>query len=363
MSLKGPSLKILIINPFGIGDVLFTTPLISNIKYHDPQGFIGYLGNRRTAEFLDGYPKIDKVFVYERDEYHRLYKDSKRDFFIKFFQALAEIRRERFDVVLDLSLNGYAGFLMWLAGIKRRVGFHYKNRSLFLTTRIPLKGYEDRHVVEYYLSLLKELGMEIQMTRLEFPIKPEDSQWVDQLLHREGIGPQDVVIGLVPGGGASWGKDAVYKQWAPQKYAKLADKMIEKFPAKIILLGDQNDSDLCRRIQGLIKGFCVDCSGRTTLGQFAALLKRCLLNVVNDGGPLHVAVAAGAKTVSIFGPVDETVYGPYPPADTNQVHTVVKKNLACRPCYRRFRRAECDHISCLHSIAVEDVLEKVGEIL
>ena len=81
--------------------------------------------------------------------------------------------------------------------------------------------------------------------------------------------------------------------------------------------------------------------------------------IVNDGGPLHIAVAAGVQTASIFGSVDETVYGPYPIGS----HIVIKKEIACRPCYQRFRKAACGHISCLNQITVEEVLERIEEIL
>ena len=72
-----------------------------------------------------------------------------------------------------------------------------------------------------------------------------------------------------------------------------------------------------------------------------------------------MAVAAGAKTVSLIGPVDENIYGPYPMTG----HGVVTKEIACRPCYRKFRRADCDHISCLRQITVDEVFKKVEEIL
>ena len=70
--------KILIVNIFGIGDVLFTTPIIQNIKNAMPNTFVGYMGNARTADFLENNPQIDKVFVYEKDEYRKLYKESKK---------------------------------------------------------------------------------------------------------------------------------------------------------------------------------------------------------------------------------------------------------------------------------------------
>ena len=360
MSLKEfPPQKILIINPFGIGDVLFTTPLICNLKYHFPESFIGYVANQRTAAFLVDYTKVNRVFVYERDEFNRLYRTSKRQFIQKGVHFLREIQQTKFDLVIDLSLNGSISFLMGLIGIPKRIGFNYKNRSPFLTMKIKLDGYEKKHVIDYYLSLLEELGCEVKFRALEFPLQKKDRQWAQEFCRKNGILAGDLVVGLVPGGGASWGKDAVYKRWSSEKYAKLADKIVENFSAKIILLGDQKEAELCRQVQDLMRSSaCLACV-ETTVGQFAALLKSCRLNIVNDGGPLHVAVAVGAKSVSIFGPVDPLVYGPLRQDD----HVVVTKDLACRPCYRRFRMAQCSHISCLHSIDVEDVYRKVEKIL
>ena len=72
--------KFLIINIFGIGDVLFTTPLIDNIKRDCPDSFVGYICNARTFAIVDSNPKVDKVFVYEKDDYRKLYRYSKREF-------------------------------------------------------------------------------------------------------------------------------------------------------------------------------------------------------------------------------------------------------------------------------------------
>ena len=77
------------------------------------------------------------------------------------------------------------------------------------------------------------------------------------------------------------------------------------------------------------------------------------------GAPYNMAVALGIPTVSIFGPVDERIYGPYP----NKGHTIVTYPIACRPCYRQFRRASCDHMFCLNKIEVQVVYEVVKKFL
>ena len=355
-----PPKKILIINTFGIGDVLFTTPLISNLKANYPDLYIGYVCNRRTATLLERNPKVDRVFVYERDEFYAVYQRSKVALAAKFRQFLKEVRNEQFDLVLDMSLSTGTGFLTWLIGIKHRVGFNYKNRSIFLSKKIPLEGYEGKHVVEYYLSLLEELGGVIRSKDLELTLNDDDLKWVESFYaSNRMLSSGNPVIGIVPGGGASWGKDSFYKRWPAEKYAKLADKLIEKFSAVTILMGDKNELELCKKVSKEMSYQPVMACGETTISRFAALARKCSLMIVNDGGPLHIAVASGVRTVSIFGPVDENVYGPYPVGD----HIVIKKEIACRPCYRRFRKASCEHIGCLNRLTVEEVLERIKEVL
>src|SRR4051812_29410823 len=107
-------MKILIINPFGIGDVLFTTPLISNLRKAYPQAFIGYLANRRALPVIESNPKINQTYIYERDEF--------KDHLIpSWMKLLDEIKRAKFDVVFDLSLNPSFGFFCMACGIKRRI--------------------------------------------------------------------------------------------------------------------------------------------------------------------------------------------------------------------------------------------------
>ena len=351
--------RILIINIFGIGDVLFTTPLLQNIKKNFPESVVGYLCNKRALSVLENNPLIDKLFIYEKDDYRNLFRISKVQFFKKIVSSLKELKEQDFDVVIDLSLNKYANFFMWLIGIKTRIGLNYKNRSSLLTHKTNIKGFEDKHVVMHYLSVLEHSGCDLSEGKLEVFIKDDDAAFVDGLLKDNNISSNNLIVGLIPGGGASWGPDAKYRRWNPERHAQLADKIIDKYGAKIVLMGDESELELGRQVVDTMKNEAIQLTGKTTIGQYLALLSRCNLVVMNDGGPLHMAVAAGAKTVSLIGPVDEHVYGPYPLKD----HYVVTADIACRPCYRNFRRADCDHIGCLGRIEVDDVFEKVEEAL
>lgn len=355
-----PPLKnILIINPHGIGDVLFTTPVISNLKRAHPQARITYIANRRAADVLKGNPKVDEILYYERDEFIAVYKKNVFAFWAKWLGFVNDIRTRQFDAVFDFSLNPAFGFVCRLCRIPLRVGYNYKKRGRFLTHSLPLKGFEGRHVAEYYLDLLGLAGISAQERAMEFPIGVDADMEAKAWIASQGIPTGKPLIAVIPGGGASWGTQAARKRWPAGKYAEFVDKMIAQYPVVVILLGDRKDAPLCQDIARQVHHPIYSAAGQTSLVQMAALIKQCRLAVVNDGGPLHVAVAAGTPTVSVFGPVDSAVYGPYP----RDGHDRVTLGLACQPCYRNFRAADCEHISCLQDLPVERVYQHVERYL
>ena len=350
--------RILIINVYGIGDVLFTTPLLQNLHKCFPRAKIDYICNRRTLKVLTRQPFINKCIVYERDEWHKVSKRSKWQYVKKLFSFQNQIKDNQYDLVLDLSLNLFFNILTFMAGIKERVGLNYKNRSPLLTKKINIYGFENKHVVEHYLDLLPMLGCKKSNFSLSFPIQVEDELWVKDFLKRNKIRSNKKLIGMIPGGGASWGRDAIDRRWPSENFAKLADKLIEKFSVNIILFGDKSEKKLCAQIQRLMHHKCYLTCGEANLGQFSALIKSCDFIILNDGGPLHIAKALRSKVVVIFGPVDENVYGPYPTDGS----TVVNNDILCRPCYKRFRRSQCGHISCLRKLSFDKVLDKIIEL-
>ena len=354
-----PVQKILLINTFGIGDVLFTTPVIANLKRAHPNVALYYLANRRTVVFLRQDPRLEKVFVYERDDFIKAQQESQFLFLKKWRQFFLELRREKFDCMIDFSMNRSFSFLAFLLGIRERIGFDYKSRGNFLNRKIPLKGYEGRHVVDYYCDLLRFLNIPPENKKLSLYLPAETQAWAKSWLQEKGFLSGKGPIAVVPGGGASWGRAAALKRWPATKYSQLVGKVVEKSGVPIILFGDKNEQALCQEIVEEVKNPRVTAAGETDLVQFAALLANCQFALVNDGGPLHMAVALGVRTISLFGPVDPIVYGPYM---INQ-HIVVQKHLACQPCYRRFRMSDCRHQECLNGLSVDDVFRKVEAVL
>ncbi len=351
--------RVLIVNPFGIGDVLFATPLIGALKAEEPSVSISFIGNARTAPLLGNDPRLEKVFVYERDDFLQVYRQSRVQFLRRWLDFVRELRAARFDMAFDLSLGSPLALALVLAGIPQRIGYDYKGRGRWLTRKILLKGYEERPVADYFLDLLafgKSGGGHHpeNAARMRIFCSTQDQAWAQAFLRAHRLEELGFVM-IHPGGGASWGKSAGLKRWSGVNFAKLADKMVENGKCPIILMGDQGERALCEEVAGHMRHSAIIAAGETSITQAAALMMAARLVVVNDGGPLHVAVAAGARTVSVFGPVDPRVYGPYPP----EGHSVIQKGLACQPCYRHLRMSDCGHQACLKNLSVDEVFDKI----
>lgn len=353
--------KFLIINPFGIGDVLFTTPVIKAIKEADSENSVSFWCNERVREVLANNPNIDKIFALSRGDLKKIYQESTFEGAGRFFSLLQQIKKERFDVVLDFSLDHRYSLISMILGIKKRIGCNYKKRGRFLTDKIDLDGYSKKHIIEYYLGLLKFVDIQAKGKNLELFVSEHPLARIRNILRYEGVKENDLVIGIAPGAGGSWGEDAKLKHWQPLKFAELADDLIEKIGAKIVLLGDSSEKEISDIITAAMKRKPIDLIGKTSLSELIAAIKSLKLLITNDGGPLHMAAALGVKTVSIFGPVDEKVYGPYPPSEN---HMVIKKDLPCRPCYKNFRMPYCERErECIKSISVEEVYQAARRVL
>ena len=353
--------RVLFINPFGIGDVLFTTPLIRALKKQYPDCFVGYWCNERVKGILENNRHIDKIFALSKGDIKKAYKLFWPGGLGKTLNLLKRIRREHFDIAFDLSLDSYYGLMSALSGIRERVGYDYKKRGRFLTKKLPLSGYSGKHVIEYGAELLGSLGIPVVDKNMELMLCADDESKAEMILFSSGILPGDLLIGIAPGAGASWGKDASYKQWPALKFAEVADRLISEYGAKVVLLGDDTDLKLSEEISNACKNKPINLVGKTTLPVLAGILKRLKLFVSNDGGPMHMAVALGINTVSIFGPVDDKVYGPYPPDKRN---LVVKATVECRPCYSNFVYPSCvRNRDCLTSIRTEEVFKNIKQIL
>ncbi len=354
--------RILVVNPFGIGDVIFTMSLVEALRREKPQAFIGFVCNERAADLVLMNTAIDKTYVFNRDRYRKLWKKHPFLFYRKLKAFFDLLKSERFQGVMDLSLGREVGFFARAAGIPERVGFDYKGRGTFLTRKIKLEGYEGKPVAEIQMDLLRLISMKIPAEPLKLSLKAPQAAvtGAEMFLKKNGFHESDKILAVAPGGGRSWGADAVYKQWDPGYFASAAETFCRARPAKVLLLGDRTEKNLLEEVKRLIKIPCLVITG-AGLDEVAALLLKSSALICNDGGLLHLANALGVKTVSIFGPVDEKVYGPY---GGDAARVVLTQNVPCRPCYQRFHFPPCPYERrCLSRLPVQAAVEALLKIV
>ena len=208
---------------------------------------------------------------------------------------------------------------------------------------------------------MSAFGAEIRKNNEPLPIRisPELEKRADLFFQHEALEDARSFMALAPGGGRSWGPNALYKQWEPEKFAQTANAWCAETKQALLLVGDESEKGLLETVRKSLTATNKIICGQS-LGVVAALLKRVRILLGNDGGLIHLAHALGVRTVSIFGPVDETVYGAY----AQGTHIVLTEHVPCRPCYANFHFPPCPYERrCLDHLAVDKAVDALGEIL
>ena len=335
------SKRILIVNVNWVGDVLFSTPFIRAVREANPDAYIACLLHPRCSQMLEANPRLNEIIIYDEEGVHK-------SLFGK-WQLIKELKAKKFDTAFLLHRSFTKALITYLAGIGERIGYPTKNRGGILTKTIEEPS-EELHKVEYFLNIARASGIEVKDPSYEFFIQDADRKFIGELLRKEGVADKDFLVVLCPAG--NWDP----KRWPRENFARLGDELAEKFAARIVLSSAQKDAGLVKEIASVMSTVPIVSAGRTDLKQLAALLERANLVVANDTGPMHMAVAVGAKTIALFGPTSPRLTGPYGKGD----YKAIFKNDECEvPCYD----FTCKDFTCMKVIQVEDVINQASEML
>ena len=334
--------KILIFNVNWLGDVLFSTAAIRNIRHNYPDSFIACIIPSRCYPILKGNPNLDELIIFDEKERQRSTLAK-----LSFVQLL---KAKKFDAVFLLHRSFTRALICRLAGIPERFGYYTKKRGFLLTKRIAHVGKDSLHRIDYYLNIIEKAGLKVEDRYLEFFIDDKDVQFVEEFLNKKSIMKDDFLVAINPGG--NW----LPKRWPQEYWAMLADKLITEFGAKIIITGSYTDISTAQKIRGLMREKPIVASGVFNLKQLGALCKRLDLFITADTGPLHIANALGAKRIiALFGPTSPEITGPYPLKNT----VILSKDVGCKiPCYV----VNCKDNRCMKAITPEEVIDKVKRI-
>jgi ADP-heptose:LPS heptosyltransferase len=309
-------MRILLLILLPIGDTLFATPAIHALKKRYPQAQVTALVYPTNAGIIRSNADIDElVFWPTRQSWPGLRR---------VLGMFWKLRRSRFDLAVEFC--NYAWSITRISGIKRRTEMNLPH----FWWLIPGAGREWRkkHAVEHYNNVVERLGIPVEEVQLRLSPTPEEEAKAQSWLDRHRVEPDELLIGIHPGGEGLWGR----KQWGPERFAEVASGLHDRLGGgvRLVLMGGKDDAPLAAQIAARTHAHVINATGQTTLGETAALIKKCALFLGNDSSPLHMAAATGIKVVGIYGPTDPRSYHPWIPGGIEGVdYAVVRSPLAC----------------------------------
>jgi lipopolysaccharide heptosyltransferase II len=272
----------------------------------------------------------------------------------EYLDLVRRIRAGKYQACFVLDRSPLISLLPYLGSVPQRVGLDSRGRGFSLTVGVPVVGL--RHEADLYLDTVRAVGVEVNEPRLEFYPTEEDRRHVAEML---GAVRQAPLVVIHPAGGSNPGMILSAKRWPPQRFAALADRLIEKRRAQVLLVGGSDDKSIAAAIKESMRQKPVDLTGQLTFGQLGALLEQCDLFIGHDTGAMHLAVAVDAPVIAIFGPSDPRMYGPY-----SENSMVLWHDVGCNPCLLQGRwDATCCHFRCIEAVTVEEVWQAAAGFL
>jgi len=359
MQLELPSApRILIVRVSALGDVICAMPVATALKRRFPEAHITWLVETTSADLLQHHRHVDRVCVLPRRHIRRAWwrpwtvPSAVRD-------ILRRLRRcreaGRFDLVLDLQGNTKSGIFTGLSRGRIRVGHDRRYRkegsnALFTNVRVhPIpEGEPTLNRVERDLGMLRAVGIpaEFEPVPLALPdaTRSRAQAFVDPL---RGPGP---VVVLHPGTSAF----GAYKRWDPTRFAELGRRLVREREARVLVSWGPDEEGLARSVAERIGGDATLFPPPEGLLFLAAVFAEVDLVIGADSGPMHLAALMDTPTLTLFGPKDPAVFTPM-----GEKSSAVWMNVECSPCQLRV----CDHVTCMRSMMVEDVLRPALEKL
>ncbi|MGE5197291.1 MAG: lipopolysaccharide heptosyltransferase II [Deltaproteobacteria bacterium] len=337
--------KILVVRTDKIGDVLLSTPVIKALRDNYPDAHIAMMVSPYTKDLVEGNPYLNEIIVYDKDLRHKSWLES-----MKFAGML---RGKKFDLALVLHPTNRVHLLAFFAGIPMRVGYDRK-MGFLLTDRLShTKQLGEKHESEYSLDLVRYLGIEPQDKSLFMPVDPHSERWADKFLAAKGVDAEDKLLAIHPGASCP------SRIWPSERFAEVADRLIEKYGFKVILVSDRRGVQLTQKIAESMHHPVIDLTGRTSIGELASILRRCRLFISNDSGPVHIGCAVGVAVITIFGRKQPGL-SPKRWGALSDKSRILHGDAGCIEC----RAHNCvKEFACLKTITVDDVVNAANSIL
>jgi lipopolysaccharide heptosyltransferase II len=315
--------KILVIALSGIGDALMFTPALKLLKKSMSEAEIDVLIMFKGAKtILEENPNVNNI----------IYFDFLNRSTIASLKFIFSLRRK-----YDASINVYPAnrreynLINFLIGAPKRGAVKYLRKDFmnlgFLNNARTVEN-DSIHNVQENINICENLFDKkfSEEPELELFLKESDLAFSQDYLTDNNISEKDLVIGFHPG--CATLKNHIKRRWEPEKFAALGKKLIGEYDAKILIFGGPEEETLKENINNQINSESSIAVKTDTLGESAAVMKRCNLFITNDSSLMHVASALKLNIIALLGPTNPNYIHPW---KTN--YKIVRLDLDCSPCF------------------------------
>lgn len=322
--------KILVIQTAFIGDVILATALLEKLHHSFPNADLDLMVRKGNETLLDEHPWIHEVLIWDK-------KDQKKK---NLWRLLKRIRERKYDLVINLQRFASTGILTAFSGAKEKRGFDKNPLSFLYDKKARHSMLNGLHEVERNHLLIADLT-DNNIAKPKIYPSEKDEQSVKEF-------QQSPYICIAPA--SVW----FTKQYPKYKWVELIDLIPSTF--NVYLIGSKQDIELCKSIIDLSKNKkVISLTGRLSFLESGALMKKAVMNYVNDSAPLHIASAVNAPVTAIYcSTLPE--FGFYPLSDHSTIlQTMVP--LECKPCgLHGLKACPLGHFNCAHTIEVKYLL-------
>jgi len=336
-------LKILILKPSSLGDVIQALPVLRLLKLHFRDAEIFWWIDSALAPLLEGDFDLTGIALFERKRW------KSPQHWPEMIRSVRRLREQAYDLVIDLQCLARSGAFAWLADGTFLIGLDEVREGArgFYDVAVPRKSFHT-HAVDWYLSVLPKLGVPVhnnfewlpERTQIAADVK---TKWRTEHFRWITIQP-----------GARWQT----KRWPAGNFAELVRLAAKHFPTfRFAILGDAEDRPSGEIISCAAPEQCLNLCGETSLPEMVEWLRLCDLMITNDTGPMHVAAALGKPLIALFGPTEPRRTGPY-----GQLENVLRIDIPCSPCFKGYCAYEKPN-ECLNAISPTIVFERVRKQL
>ncbi|MFC1513974.1 lipopolysaccharide heptosyltransferase II [candidate division KSB1 bacterium] len=335
--------KFLIIRLSSIGDIILTTPLIRALRKKYPNAIIDFIIKERFIDLVKSNPNLNTVISFnEKGGFQELRK-------LKHL-----IKNENYDYIIDIHKNFRSYYLRtWLRKTEiLKYSKDYVKRTLLV--KFGIDRFESVvPVYQKYFGAAETLGVEYDGKGTEINIPSGIRSYINSEIKENGYDPKRPFIILCPGAGF------YTKRWMPERFARVGDHFSEKYKALVCVLGNENDSDICKAVIKRMKYPAVNYAGKFSLIEAAGLMTFASLVIANDTGLMHMAQSQKRPVVAIFGSTTrELGYFPFPEGSF-----VIEKDESCRPCTHNGRdKCPRKHFRCMKDIRSREVINRSEQL-